>query len=318
MEKAEQPRSEIQGKSAAQFPLDYSDLIQSFASTHSKFVEHLPKLLAVVHKVFPVGVVFEKDRKLAEKIVLGLGRVCVEDFNEIMCLAAHGYSIGALKLVRGLFERVVTACYIAENPKEAEKFAAYSHMQKWRLSNTAKAFFGEAYINKVGAKQIEKWRKNMEAVRDQFKTICDNCGRHWCEKCQDRYGTMPSWSKLNPGAMARKTIISENTPTKDFEKFYLVCFLEPTSHIHATLASIYQRLEERPDGSAVFSTTYDRKQQDKALWMAHSLIIIIADVVARHFDMGLNSEISELCNNFWECWKGFPGADNPVPAEVSS
>ena len=118
--------------------------------------------------------------------------------------------------------------------------------------------------------------------------------------------------------MARKTTISENTPNKDFEKFYLECFLEPTFHIHATLASIHLRLKERPDGSAIFSTTYDHKQQDKALWMAHSLIIIIAEVVARHYDMGLDSEFSELLNNFEECWKGFPGADNPVPAEVSS
>ena len=35
----------------------------------------------------------------ADKAIYFLGRLCIEDFMEIICLAANGYGIGAMKLV---------------------------------------------------------------------------------------------------------------------------------------------------------------------------------------------------------------------------
>ena len=43
-----------------------------------------------------------------DRVLFWLGNVCREDFSEILLLAANGYGIGALKLFRGLYERVVT------------------------------------------------------------------------------------------------------------------------------------------------------------------------------------------------------------------
>ena len=38
---------------------------------------------------------------------LSLGRICVEEFNEILLLAGNGRGVGALKVLRGMFERAV-------------------------------------------------------------------------------------------------------------------------------------------------------------------------------------------------------------------
>ena len=48
----------------------------------------------------------------AEDIVFSMGQKCREDYLEIVFLAVHGFSTGATKLLRSLYERAVTHPYI--------------------------------------------------------------------------------------------------------------------------------------------------------------------------------------------------------------
>ena len=76
-----------------------------------------------------------RPENAADKVVFFTGRLCVEDFNEIFLLCANGYGFGALKILRGLYERTVTAGYISKNPQEAELFLEYHFVHKGKMLN---------------------------------------------------------------------------------------------------------------------------------------------------------------------------------------
>ncbi|HYR38112.1 MAG TPA: DUF5677 domain-containing protein [Methylomirabilota bacterium] len=64
-----------------------------------------------------------------------LGRHVPEDFSEILLLSGNGYGIGAFKLLRGLYERVVTMTYLLQHPEKAEDFADWHLIEKQKLVN---------------------------------------------------------------------------------------------------------------------------------------------------------------------------------------
>src|SRR5258708_460699 len=56
----------------------------------------------------------------ANNVIYLLSAVCLREFNEILLLASHRYGIGALKILRPMYERVIALKYIAKHPEEAE------------------------------------------------------------------------------------------------------------------------------------------------------------------------------------------------------
>ncbi len=99
--------------------IGYPDEWRRFTTEHSRFYDHLPRLLEAINIAF--------DRKFntkskAESVVFLLGCLVVEDFDEIMLLSGNGRGFGSQKILRGMFERAVTAAYIQEHPDEAAKF----------------------------------------------------------------------------------------------------------------------------------------------------------------------------------------------------
>ena len=51
-----------------------------------------------------------------DRLVFGLGRQATDDFLEILLLRGNGEAHGARKLLRSLFERVVTAKHLHDHP----------------------------------------------------------------------------------------------------------------------------------------------------------------------------------------------------------
>jgi hypothetical protein len=79
---------------------------------------------------------FNRDAKFSEpidKFVLMFGRVCVEDFFEILLCCGNGNGQAAQKLLRGLYERAVTLRYLREHPEEIEDFLDFYHVTQRKL-----------------------------------------------------------------------------------------------------------------------------------------------------------------------------------------
>src|SRR5207244_7506437 len=69
--------------------------------------------------------------------VFGLGHQVADDFFDIVLLAVHGNGMGAVKLLRPLYERVVTALYLMKYPEEVNAFNAYADIKVGRFIHRA-------------------------------------------------------------------------------------------------------------------------------------------------------------------------------------
>ncbi len=76
---------------------------EAFVESHRLFFERFLNLQAALNIAFRRE---ETTSGLADMVVFFLGRLCVEDFTEILLLCGNGYGMGAMKLLRGMYERV--------------------------------------------------------------------------------------------------------------------------------------------------------------------------------------------------------------------
>jgi hypothetical protein len=98
-----------------------------FADRNPHFIASLPLLFDTMESVFNRSVTLPS---LADEIVYFLSKIAGEDFMEIFMLCGNGHGIGGLKILRGMYERVVTLAYIAKNPTEADAFWNYYSIHK--------------------------------------------------------------------------------------------------------------------------------------------------------------------------------------------
>ena len=98
-----------------------------------KYSESLGKIEVLHSTVLDFLEAVTGKKEATDKIVLFLARSCLREFNEILLLCSNRYGIGALKILRPLYERVVTLKYVAQHPCEAEQFIQYSDIHWHKL-----------------------------------------------------------------------------------------------------------------------------------------------------------------------------------------
>src|SRR5262245_29763237 len=122
---------------------------ERFIARYAPFIEEDPHLRELLTTSFVRNIedppadhlahfesLFE-DECLVQRVVFYLGWICIDDFGEITVLAGNGRGIGALKILRGMYERVVTAFYLAKVPAEARNFILDEAFQNGKLWNNA-------------------------------------------------------------------------------------------------------------------------------------------------------------------------------------
>jgi hypothetical protein len=168
-------------------------------------------------------------------------------------LCGNGYGIGALQLVRGMFERQVTATYLSKYPKEVDDFVDYTFVHKRKLFNQFKTTYRDRpdIIKRfVSDQQMEKIEADFKSVKKRFmKVDCEKCGTE---------GPMYSWHKLDPTAMALKGEIGQ-------EGLAFYQYFRPTLLNHSTFLSVDIRIKETPDGFVYDSKGAQRKYVAEAL-----------------------------------------------------
>ena len=219
----------------------------------------------------------------ADRVVFHLGRLCVEDFNEIFLLCGNGYGIGGLKILRGLYERVVTLGYISDNPNQAEPFLEYHHIQKGKMLIHAEKIFD--LEKDIGAEELKVAKENYKIYKNKFQEIA-------CKKCKTKR-TMFSWSKLDTASMAKKIGI---------DGLYFPGFFYPTLHTHTTPTSLMARMKVRGNGNRSFDEGAQHEWASKSLITAHNLMIYVLMIQNTYFKLNIDSEIEERSNDFQEMW----------------
>jgi Family of unknown function (DUF5677) len=126
-------RRRVQRKdTTVEFDFGETTEVNAYFDRHPKFFYAFENLMAIA------DVVLVKDEwpgDPTQKLCFSLAHTCREDYLEIVFLATNGYGKGSLKLVRSLFERAVTVCYLAKHPDKTDLFLNFKKVQDNRALN---------------------------------------------------------------------------------------------------------------------------------------------------------------------------------------
>lgn len=212
----------------------------------------------------------------ADKTLLATGIACRQQVQEIATLCALGYGSGGYRLLRSLYEWVITFAYIAKHPEKCSGFVGYTavHWHKL-LAEGRRRHKGEG----VTHEQMAQIDKDYAVVREQYQDECRNCG---LKRPQG------SWSKVALPDMA-------DDVDPNLGKLYFNAFLRPTFLIHATeLGTTYTAEVEREGGVHYYSETQER---ELALWtigIARTLLVQVMLTLNSYFELDAHETLAEI------------------------
>jgi Family of unknown function (DUF5677) len=173
-----------------------------------------------------------EDRRMAEFVIFYLGRAAADDFGELLILCGNGRGIGAYKILRGMYERVVTAAFIAKNPSEARLFLSYSFIQREKLWNRLVNVLPDIEDERT-PEQVKEFEAECKEARAKLKAS-------YCNKCNQPI-TQEEWTRKSLETMAEKA-------DANLAVSYAYCYLLPTFHSHATAFGLESRLRRTEKG----------------------------------------------------------------------
>lgn len=259
----------------------FPDECRKFDDRHPLWQEIMPNLERALNIAFTRVQVMDGS---ADKFVYFFGRVCLEDFMEILLVSYHGYGVAASKLVRSMYEHSVTLRYLHEHPAEVETFINYYLVQNDKLISRLVETFGDSILP---AETIAEARRKAAEVKQDFMVpVCDHPGA--------KMRLNHTWNKLDFVAMAKRT--------GDLGKLIIPGYYMPLRHAHATFAGLTERLEI-VNGQMSLKTDAQPDMADRSLITAHNCILNALEVQKEHFKIEGLEEAMQVCfRDFVRVW----------------
>jgi hypothetical protein len=265
---------------------------RSFIESHRPFLQEFPQLQGLLEEAFrlsenkcypesPNGPDNAEltDEQLAQRVAFYLERAAYEDFGELLILAGNGMGIGAKKTLRSIYERLVTAMFIAKNPLEAHIFLDHADIEKGKVLNRMIATVPELLNKDLTPEEIKK-------IQDAKKAAGDRKKIGYCEECNQPI-TDEAWTRVSLDTMAKK--VDEN-----LLKLYGTCYLSPTLLMHATPFGLDIRFRKTQAGPEEYAHS--------ALWRGHFLMLWLLRHQDSYFNLGLGQRIDARCTAFSAIW----------------
>jgi hypothetical protein len=258
---------------------------EDFAKRHRAFLEGYSHLREAMNIAFLRTLTQSEP---IERFAFGYGRLCCEDFSEVFLLCANGYGVGALKLLRTLYEHAVTLRYLHEHPEDLNDFWDYAYVAEHKLLKPVLETFGERAFEGTNIRAAEV-ENRFQDIKERFKvTDCKKCGTKRLNH---------TWNKLDFAAMAKQ---SGRLGTLIVPAYYV-----PLTHAHSTVASLASRLAPLDGGGFTFVPTAQRKEADSVLVTAHNVILQVLEVQEERFPLpGLQQKLQTCSQDFLDIWKG--------------
>lgn len=229
-------------------------------------------------------------------VILAMSHMAVDDFMEILLLCGNGEGFAAQKLVRSMFERVVTLKYLAKHPDRIEDFAAYYAVERRKLLVAVQQVYDEGTFAGELCSEVEA---EYQAIKDKYTvTACKTCG-------EERPAL--SWSgPLDLVSMARDIDLTEVVP---------FCYVLPLRQAHPTPSGFATRLFQEERSGVMSWTTkprLDRRQADLALSSAHLLFLHALQCAAQYFKIDVEADaLGEDYERMWTSSASTAPADSP-------
>jgi Family of unknown function (DUF5677) len=260
-----------------------------FAERHRMFYERFPHLRTALHAAFLRG--GQSDQPIDRFICL-YGRLCCDDFFEVLLCAANGYGAAALKLLRTLYERAVTLRYLHNHSDELPAFIDFQKIQDFKLMVAVE----KTFPGMMPAEKVAQVRANRDEVKEYFTIpVCEECGTERVNH---------SWNRLDFVAMA--------ATVPSLGNIIVPGYYMPLTHAHATLGALTTRLDNTSDVLA-FDPEPQRGLADNALLVAHNVILDVIDVQKERFDVpGLAAQLQLCMQDFLDISKSREEPTKPV------
>jgi len=260
------------------------DVFYGFPDECKKFEQRHPLWQEIMHNLEnALNIAFKRiqiTKGPEDRFVYLFGRLCVEDFMEILLICCHGYGTAASKLVRSMYEHAVTLHYLHEHPKEATTFMNYHLVQQERLLNRLIETFGSDILP---ADQIAETKRKAAEVKEDFMVpVCDHPG----SKKRLRH----TWNKLDFAAMAKK---AGSLGTLIVPGYYL-----PLRHAHATFGGLSELIEIVDDRMGIDPDSQP-ELADRSLMTAHNCMLAVLEVQKDYFKLEELNEPLQLCLKDW-------------------
>lgn len=254
---------------------------EAFARRRPGFREAIPRLHHLMERAFIRSL---HDPSPQDRAVFYLGRLCVEDFLEILLVCGNGYGIAGKKLLRGLFERALTAWHLHRHPDEAEDFQDHWQIQLHQIARDAQEMFGDDVISK---EMLAILKEGADSVRDRFKVPI-------CEKCKTSR-VNHTWTRLDVVSMARAC--------PEMQGYLLPGYRDTLAHVHANFGGIVQRLEITED-SITFGDETPPGVDDAVLTAAHAIVLQALRLQVEHFKLKeLEGELETCAKDHKMVWE---------------
>lgn len=254
---------------------------QNFLERHKLFFDRLDNLRKAQEIAFLRKM---KISMIADRAVFYLGRLCVDDFFEIMLLASNGYGSAGMRLLRGMYEKIVTARYLQQHPDKTEDLFDFYWVTARKLGDAIEKTFGPGSVPEDKKEEVEK---EYSRVRGKF-TITD------CKKCNSKKLNY-TWSNLDFVSMAHTA--------ESLRKFIVPAYYIPTLKLHPSLHSIIERLEVT-ENLITFKHGAQRQDADNAFFTSHALLLNVLDLQREHFCLkDLENQLETCVQDFVDIWK---------------
>ena len=220
----------------------------------------------------------------ADKLVYLYGRMCAEDFMEILLVCGNGYGEAGLKLLRSLYEHTVTLRYLHEHPDEVGAFMDFHHVQQHKLMRNILDTFGKDALQPEVVAGVEQRYAQVKA--DFLVTDCKTCGTKRLNN---------SWNEMDFVSMAKRA--------GAIGTLIVPGYFIPLRQAHSTFGGLKDRLKIVDDGIQ-FQHESEPAVADQALMTAHNCILNVVEVQSERFKIdGLQEQLQTCLRDFVEIWK---------------
>lgn len=255
-----------------------------FAKDHRKFLECIPNLREAAKISF-----IRKFPKLTNEdyIILALGKLCLDNFMEIMLLCSNRFGDGAFIIIRSMFEKLVNARYLHMHPEKADSFMKFFFVHMRTVKNQIASTYGEDKISENYENMVET---NFDQVRDEF-TFTIGGGKE---------RTKSSWSDMS---------FVDMTIHVGLKEFIVPAYYMPIERAHPSVPSVITQSKDIGEGKRVLfeeNPELERGISSDSLVIGHKLLIEMFMLQHEHFqDDNLKKLIGQCLQDYTNTWKGY-------------
>lgn len=221
-------------------------------------------------------------------IMSGLGYQCATTFEEVRLVCREGFGLAGAKLLRGLYERVVTAAYFIKNPEAATEFVRSFDLDFGKLLHRNQEFFR---TNGVDPNQILP-DDVLKGVEKSYKEAREKVRENSCKECGAPRG------RVDVVSMAQNALPS-------LVPYLGIAYLQPTLHVHASWYSIVDSLNLiKWEGDHMeLDPQPEEDRALKILQLAHLLMLHAFETQNTYFTLNLDEEIAERRKEYDQLWE---------------